>query len=138
MKIRNGFVSNSSSSSFLVAFPEEPKCVEDVIEMVFKDIKEIENDGYMPSPEYFSSEQLAETIFDDIKRNGALTKERIYEMDEYNFWNGYSRQDAKDFVAENPDKFIYSFEYGDDTQYFATLERGNIFRNLVHEVFNNH
>lgn len=35
MKIRQGFVSNSSSSSFVVAFPEQPKSSEDVLEMMF-------------------------------------------------------------------------------------------------------
>ena len=35
MKIRNGFVSNSSSSSFIVAFPRQPESVEDVLDMMF-------------------------------------------------------------------------------------------------------
>jgi len=35
MKTRNGFVSNSSSSSFVVAFPKEPKSFEDVFQMMF-------------------------------------------------------------------------------------------------------
>ncbi len=35
MKIRRGFVSNSSSSSFIVAFPRKPVDVEDLKEMMF-------------------------------------------------------------------------------------------------------
>jgi hypothetical protein len=35
MKIRNGFVSNSSSSSFIVALPFEPKSREDVKKTLF-------------------------------------------------------------------------------------------------------
>lgn len=35
MKVRKGFVSNSSSSSFVVAFPRKPENVEDVKEMMF-------------------------------------------------------------------------------------------------------
>ncbi|HMZ46899.1 MAG TPA: gliding motility-associated C-terminal domain-containing protein [Chitinophagaceae bacterium] len=39
MKIRNGFVSNSSSSSFIVLFPKEPKNATDVKNMLFKEDK---------------------------------------------------------------------------------------------------
>ena len=35
MKLRNGFVSNSSSSSFIVAFPKKPDSVEVLMEMMF-------------------------------------------------------------------------------------------------------
>ena len=35
MKIRTGFVSNSSSSSFVVAFSHRPKSVKDLKEMMF-------------------------------------------------------------------------------------------------------
>ena len=35
MKIRNGFVSNSSSSSFLLFFPREIKSTDDIIELLF-------------------------------------------------------------------------------------------------------
>jgi len=35
MKTRNGFVSNSSSSSFIVAIPEVPKTIEDTMVMLF-------------------------------------------------------------------------------------------------------
>ena len=35
MKIRKGFVSNSSSSSFVVAFPKKPESVEELQQMMF-------------------------------------------------------------------------------------------------------
>ena len=35
MKIRNGFVSNSSSSSFVVAFPHDPVSADDICSMIF-------------------------------------------------------------------------------------------------------
>ena len=35
MKIRNGFVSNSSSSSFVVAFDKKPETVEELKKLLF-------------------------------------------------------------------------------------------------------
>jgi hypothetical protein len=35
MKLRKGFVSNSSSSSFIVVFPKKPDTVEELYDMMF-------------------------------------------------------------------------------------------------------
>ena len=43
MKIRNGFVSNSSSSSFVVAWPKQPKTVNDVVDALFGNQKSYAN-----------------------------------------------------------------------------------------------
>jgi len=69
MKIRNGFVSNSSSSSFIVAFPRKPESVKDVIDMLFggfpdKTFRPDWDDEYPP----IRSKSLAAQIFDDIQR----------------------------------------------------------------------
>ena len=64
MKIRNGFVSNSSSSSFIVAFPNKPTSEKDVLEYMFngKDggISVFDGDG-------LSYNQISAIIFKDIK-----------------------------------------------------------------------
>ncbi len=65
MKIRNGFVSNSSSSSFVVAFPHKPKSAEDVHEMMFNG-KEGKIQPY-EFVEKLSYSQIAKRVWNDIK-----------------------------------------------------------------------
>ncbi len=66
MKTRNGFVSNSSSSSFVVAFPKKPKSVEDVHKMMFDG-----EDGRIQPYDFvdgLSYSQIAKRVWDDIKK----------------------------------------------------------------------
>jgi hypothetical protein len=66
MKTRNGFVSNSSSSSFVVAFPKKPKSFEDVHKMMFDG-----KDGGIQPYDFvdgLSYSQIAKRVWDDIKK----------------------------------------------------------------------
>ena len=65
MKIRNGFVSNSSSSSFVVIFPTEPKSVEDVKKYLFDEGQEYFTHPY-DDDAGFSVDQVSETVWYDI------------------------------------------------------------------------
>ena len=78
MKIRNGFVSNSSSSSFVVAFPKDNLTVEEVHGYLFGDLK------YMSHPYEFeavSTEDISITIWKDMmsqkSNNGRLIVEQF-------------------------------------------------------------
>ncbi len=64
MKTRNGFVSNSSSSSFVVAFPKKPKRFEDAYKMMFAG----EEGGIQPYDfvDGLSHSQIAKRVWDDI------------------------------------------------------------------------
>ena len=65
MKIRNGFVSNSSSSSFVVAFPMKPETFQEIHREMFGDVL------YLSHPyerEAVSSFDMAQIVFEDIKR----------------------------------------------------------------------
>jgi hypothetical protein len=72
MKIRNGFVSNSSSSSFVVVFPREPKSMEEVKDLLFDKDQTIYANPYY-DPEYYNIEDsgwdintVATTVWNDI------------------------------------------------------------------------
>ena len=64
MKTRNGFVSNSSTSSFIVAFPKKPKDAADVWKFMYDS-----KDGGISVYDYdgLSHSQISSTVFDDIK-----------------------------------------------------------------------
>lgn len=72
MKIRNGFVSNSSSSSFLVIFPHAPASKEDIKDMLF-------GDGYTMDDLWDGNtlEELSQRIFSDC--DGSTTDKEILE-----------------------------------------------------------
>ena len=71
MKIRTGFISNSSSSSFIVAFSKKPKTKDDVLKEMFP------NDpmGTVPNPwpsqtecgDGLSHSQIVEQVFSDLQ-----------------------------------------------------------------------
>jgi len=66
MKTRNGLVSNSSSSSFVVAFPKKPKDEEEVYQMMFNG-----EDGFInPYPESYTDmthREIADRVFRDLQ-----------------------------------------------------------------------
>jgi len=68
MKIRNGFVSNSSSSSFVIAFPKKPKNFADVYEMMFHG----KEGGIQPYDfvDGMSHTQVSERVWQDLQQKG--------------------------------------------------------------------
>ena len=92
MKIRTGFVSNSSSSSFIVAFPRKPKSKEDVLSMMFgKNVDGFVNSSY--GEEKISNEIIAKTVFTDITKTKQATATSIKD----DFANRYYVYDGKMF-----------------------------------------
>lgn len=80
MKIRKGFVSNSSSSSFLVAFDKVPESVDELKTMLFDDEETYANPWY--DPEYdkvegWPAQKVAETVWEDLQEMKPLNEAEI-------------------------------------------------------------
>jgi hypothetical protein len=107
MKIRNGFVSNSSSSSFILALDKKPETVEELQEMLLK------GDEFLQHPYEdirYSARQVAEQVFKDLSEETPLTEEQV--VDE--FGRGYipgvdafelARQIKREFASEKRDEY---------------------------------
>lgn len=92
MKIRTGFISNSSSSSFIVAFPHKPTSVQDVKEMLFGK-QEWHYKGYSYGDESSDvpTQGLAESVFNSITKKA--TKQEILDSIQHGWFDSYMYPD---------------------------------------------
>lgn len=153
MKTRQGFVSNSSSSSFVVAIPKDISLSETKIEGVVPErvkkrlvINMRSLRDVMFSPEEtsvnpydhmdgISVEQVVQRVIADMKEQTPNNREAI--MSELDYELGESG--AQEFIDQHKDKDIYVFEYADENGNFeCTMEHGDIFKNLPHIRISHH
>lgn len=167
MKIRQGFVSNSSSSSFIVAFPKGMEVTSENVHNhlfgpAFSAITAYDWIGT------FSTKEIADQVAQDMRGQTPNVDENITEalgghipgspdMDRFKTrkpdgkgydydWDAYSaaRDAFRLKMAENVKKEfagqdIYTFEYSDnDGNFMCTMEHGGIFDNVPHMQISNH
>jgi len=163
-KVRNGFVTNSSSSSFIVAFDELPSSIEELQNLLFDDSQYVD---YEYSSVTMTCTDAATRVFNDLKGQKPNDQEKIMDalggyitgMPDYNEYVGLYKFDSKEYKEavnrynEDTKKFlkaklarfkklagnrdIYVFSYADDSGE-ACLEHGNIFSHLPHMKVSHH
>lgn len=167
MKIRNGFVSNSSSSSFVVAFDAKPQSVEELKKLLFGDEEVYGNPyRYAGSPRGWTTQQVAETVYRDLAEQPPMTEEHVREefnegwlpgAPEFPFGAGfdddgrkklkeweadhksYCNAKADEFIASLKGKVFFHFSYADeDGSYYSALEHGDLFEKLPHICISHH
>lgn len=167
MKIRDGFVSNSSSSSFIIAFDKTPETAKEMKEILFGN-KEIYKDPYYSlyggDIKGWSTLNVAQTVLNGIYDKKSLTPAEVVdamqsgyidgEPDPYDYvketggidWDAYniaSKDNAEKlanrFLKGKENKQIYVLEYCDnDGRLDAALEHGGLFEKVDHITISNH
>ena len=159
MKIRSGFVSNSSSSSFVVVLEKKPNSPEELKNVLFKDEKIVQYYDYSKT-----TEEVSQRVFNDIERfekDPSILLEKIvdgldkwgWRYEKYRLANGqtdWKKHDedreqyindvvipgANKFIETYKNNFIFCVTYGDSGSE-VLYECGNIFKNAIENIIIN-
>ena len=88
MKIRKGFVSNSSSSSFVVAFSHKPESVEELQGIMFGK-QQWHYTGIYSKPQDTPTKPIVEAVFKEIKDKKNANKKEIQESIAGGYFDAY-------------------------------------------------
>jgi hypothetical protein len=167
MKTRTGFVSNSSSSSFIIALPRRPNSANDLRHMLFDSSTTILDYEY--ADEDIPVELVAEQVYRQIENKEPNNLEEIREK--FKSWTNYDlsarfftymrgrqfslsdpiyrkyeqEEDKKrnelrqQFLYENSGKSIYVVEFSDnDGSLNTAIEHGPTFDNIPYFCISKH
>lgn len=151
MKQRNGFVSNSSSSSFVVIFDAVPRNAEDLRQAMFGDKKNVSAYDHT-----ISTLEAARSAFNQIRKQKKplnprkaalmLDMDGVLDFGEEAYDKNWEarlrkavRKAKKDLIEKSKGKAIFVFNYGDENGTFGcVMEHGEIFKNFEHFRISHH
>jgi len=133
MKIRSGFVSNSSSSSFIVAFDQEPTR-EYLKKVLYGNQETIQ---YEYGDEFFNVDDLVDHIMNNLCEVNPF--DLLIERVRHKKWGNDDETDEMvDFYMKHQ-KFIYECEFADENgRVECQLEHGGTFNAVDHKRFSHH
>ena len=167
MKIKSDFITNSSSSSFIIAFDKPVKKFSDVQYLIPRDDKAMQvlKDA---KPQRARKIKLSQALIEDISEELSHGYEGVdYETFQKDFCNReginvnelyhnrtymaafndeYHKVNMKihlektvDFISENEGKYLYIFNYADeDGEFMGEMEHGFTFANVPHITIYKH
>ena len=138
MKTRNGFVSNSSSSSFVLFLDKNPKDECELEEMLFgKYIKENIKHEYN---EYeVSTYDIALAIYEQIRKNGVITRDGFIDEVENNMHVEamYSKNDyatVRAEIVERAEREVEELYRIHEGKYITWAQFGNEMENYDYQL----
>lgn len=157
MRIRLGFVSNSSSSSFVIGLDHAPESVEELQEMLFGDIPDFRHPY---QDDVYSARYITQRVWNDLKEPISIEQLRAelgqgsfeghpdisYRADGTIDREKYERQKsvALERVYEKEKgkfqgKTLYVLRYSDnDGEVDTAMEHGDLFRRVPHVRISHH
>lgn len=149
MKIRTGFVSNSSSSSFIVVFPKDKYSFEEFSKLLDPYENGLIDDYYIDDLGEDEENYMDRLYSDFLNTNIATISEIQEEFSDMLRWNYRDPKALKNAAKKQTEMFlemaktgcnnpvIKIFTYSDENGE-GYLEHSNVFRNLIYQHISKH